>query len=200
MTDRETLIEEAAEAFGGLTSPTYGAAPEWERAEVYEGVKRVLDVFEKAYTPTGDQREALALTDFEWRAFQEMPQQSYFSARTWFDGVLASHIACLMRSEVPEPSDIAHMIERSSLGTPEAQALRSTVSEEKAAALVAEAQRRSVPQGEPSDAQAEALKVLEEVEPLAAVFGNLTAFGRAVIALRHLVDERAALRAAWGER
>lgn len=47
-------------------------------------------------------------------------------------------------------------------------------------------------QGEPSDAQVQALKVLEEAEPLAEVFGNSTTFGRAVIALRRLADERAA--------
>lgn len=56
------------------------------------------------------------------------------------------------------------------------------------------------PQGELSDAQVQALKVLEEAEPLAEVFGNSTAFGRAVIALRRLVDEGAALRAAGGVR
>lgn len=38
---------------------------------------------------------------------------------------------------------VSEMIERSSFGTPEAQALRGTVSDEKAAALVAEAFRRS---------------------------------------------------------
>lgn len=43
----------------------------------------------------------------------------------------------------------------------------------------------------PTDAQTQALRVLEEVEPLAEVFGNSTAFGRAVIALRRLADERA---------
>lgn len=47
--------------------------------------------------------------------------------------------------------DFREKIERSSIGTPEAQALRATVSDEKARDLVAEADRRS--NTEPSDAQ-----------------------------------------------
>lgn len=47
--------------------------------------------------------------------------------------------------------DFREKIERSSIGTPEAQALRATVSDEKAHDLVAEADRRSNTQ--PSDAQ-----------------------------------------------
>lgn len=46
MSDKD-LIEEAAEAFGGITSETWGDAAEWERSEVREGVRRVLAVFEK---------------------------------------------------------------------------------------------------------------------------------------------------------
>lgn len=108
MTDREELIEEAAEAFGGLTSPTYGAAPGWERAEVYEGVTRVLAVFEKAHTPTDDEREALAriVKDIaiKWGGpsmaeFADTPpiRKHYATA----DAILA---AGFRRSEVPEPS------------------------------------------------------------------------------------------------
>jgi hypothetical protein len=52
--------------------------------------------------------------------------------------------------KTPAPSDIDEMIERSSLGTPEARAQRATVSDEKAAELVAEANRRAEPQGEPA--------------------------------------------------
>lgn len=41
------------------------------------------------------------ITDAEWRAFQDLPEGHYYSARAWFDGLLASRVA----EPQGEPSD-----------------------------------------------------------------------------------------------
>lgn len=51
-----------------------------------------------------DAGDVPTLTDSEWRAFQDMPRQSYFSARTWFDGVPASRLS-FRHSTTPESSN-----------------------------------------------------------------------------------------------
>lgn len=153
---REKLIEESAEAFGGLTSPTYGAAPEWERVEVYEGVKRVLAVFEKAHTPTDDEREALArlvdpgafipfdpgVVDPRWPAEVEHRQQE---ARHHADRILT---AGFRRSEVPEPSAEPVCEHGSPLSALCDYAARYASGETDGTAP-----KHAEPQGEPSDAQ-----------------------------------------------
>lgn len=100
-----------------------------------------VELVKEEHTPTDDEREAQANRYVAGRGDSQTRRD-----------FLAGWDAALRRSEVPEPSRVAEMIEQSSFGTPEAQELRATVSDEKARALVDEANRRSEPQGEPSDA------------------------------------------------
>lgn len=82
-----------------------------------------------------------------------------FNRASWTEGAISDMRAALIAASAAKKAQREHeagqhisdLIERSSLGTTDAQALRATVSDEKAQALVAEAHRRSEPQGEPSD-------------------------------------------------
>ncbi|WP_431863005.1 hypothetical protein [Microbacterium algeriense] len=193
----EKLIEEAAKAI-------YEARV--EESTCGDLARAALAVFEKAHTPTDDEREdehqaqmiAFETAKLEARnSMRHDPHVWHEALEDALDKVLPAvwHAAAgFRRSEVPEPSahrceecetcgvhgashlkccgcydgvccqesepqGMSDLIERSSLGTPEAQELRASVSDEKAQALVAEARRRSEPQGEPSDALS-----LDEVE------------------------------------
>lgn len=90
MSDREKLIEEAAEAI----------AREWRNVRSHEDMARAaFAVFEKAHTPTDDEREALV-------AILEAPLTEESHGRT-FSEMLADVILIrfgFRRSEVPEPS------------------------------------------------------------------------------------------------
>lgn len=135
-------------------------------------------VVEEAHNPTDDEREALA----------NLIQLGYVT--DWYEAADRILAAGFRRSEVPEPSSVAEMIERSSIGTPEAQALRATVSDEKAAALVAEAHRRSEPHGEPSS------EVPEPSGREAKIHGELVTMR--VDEWRRITDELARLRTLEG--
>lgn len=145
----QKLVDELEKA---LTDEAYDGGMGALSGEEFSELVRTLavtaaEVVEKAHTPTDDEREAL------WDAFDDMHRITEGGCDTRGDHVADMVLGLgFRRTEVPEPSRVAEMIEQSSFGTPEAQELRATVSDEKARALVDEANRRSEPQGEPSDA------------------------------------------------
>lgn len=93
MTDkREEQVAEAAKNYADENYPELILAPENERlADVAESAFRDGAVFEQAPTPTDDEREALAITDAEWREFQAIPEQGY-SHRHWVDARIAERV------------------------------------------------------------------------------------------------------------
>lgn len=100
-----------------------------------------LEAAEKALTPTDDEPIAYAIygrVTGNLKYVQVMDEQEVKEQSEFYDVAPLFH-----RTVVPEPSTMAEMIERSSFGTPEVQVIRATVSDEKAAALVAEAHRSS---------------------------------------------------------
>lgn len=171
MNNNEKLIKEALHAYHGVEDR--GQSWAWS-AESVESMRAALAVFAKAHTPT----DAPTQTSPELEPAGDTPSRVVPTddEREALAQVVSDAFSGYLGAE-PDEGD-QHVADL----------------------ILAAGFRRSEPQGEPSDAQVQALKVLEEAEPLAEVFGNSTAFGRAVIALRRLVDEGAALRAAGGVR
>lgn len=130
--DKEKLIEEAAMAITG-TRPHPGGGSQIIFEEAEDFARAALAVFEKAHTPTGDERElAQVIKDFWWECEAgEKPTKHLNGEPTAGDVALAASIlaAGFRRSEVPEPQ----VIERHDLVMPIYEG--------------------SEPQGEPSDAQ-----------------------------------------------
>lgn len=101
MNDNEKLIEEAAAAAQEATRqkhrPTWRKLPEYVKENYRAHARAALAVFEKAHNPTVDEREALeTVIAVTWRDMYSTPTDRDFA-----DAILA---AGFRRSEVPESS------------------------------------------------------------------------------------------------
>lgn len=133
MNDQGKLIEEAAKRLLKDVNPKHGRPVSSQLASDIRLVAGA--VFEKAHTPTDDEREDMIAFLLRDHNFEESPW-----GRTYTDAEIA---AALRRTEVPEPSADSHVFVAPVAGTYE-------VTPSGLRLLTAE------PQGEPSDAQVEA--------------------------------------------
>ena len=138
MTDNEKLIEEARVAFTEAWRaedsriwhlPADAAVPKHTRSRA--GIAAALAVFEKAHTPTDDEREAL-LTEAD-ALVASWDQRGSWSSDSPVGMVMRLAVA-LRRSEVPEPSVLPTFF------APKPGSTTNRLASE--------------PQGEPSDAEA----------------------------------------------
>lgn len=135
MTDNEKLIEDAAKAIHEALLAKGGYRG---------GAEAALAVFEKAHTPTDDEREALwKVIDKERRGWVRMGSGDSTVLR---DVILASGFR---RSEVPEPSGKRHAWQCMVPYSPE-----GSCAEPGCGCWC----HKGEPQGEPSDAQVEEVK------------------------------------------
>ena len=139
MTDNEKLIEEAAEAMLDAARELLGVETIGERPRemTREYARRAFAVFEKAHTPTGDEREAQGWREAAMYDGDAQTQDDFMTGWRTADR--------LRRSEVPEPlfpdQSIAEAVEIMR----EAETHRTTRPEqqgEPSAAQVAEIEQR----------------------------------------------------------
>ncbi len=96
MTDREKLIEEARRAYLDAWAATnLEDVPPGTRSR--NGIIAALAVFEKAHTPTDDEREALIAEGRDWEGALESPTARDVVRR------LTDALDGFRRSEIPEP-------------------------------------------------------------------------------------------------
>lgn len=222
MTD-ERLIEEAAKAIQDIARERVPGIVIGERAAqtTHEYARAALAVFEKAHTPTNDERidQAIAYIRAAWLGTGEPTRNTP-----------AGEIIAILRGdrgfEVPEPqgddhsdharcSECAEWPRKESQGEPsderirlatlaavkkgaksDAEAMRNYREAERVIRAAIPHLRHHVPQGEPSDAQVDAAarSIYETREA--------SAWGKASGERREFYrrNTRAALRAAWGVR
>lgn len=81
----------------------------WTNAEVLEMLREAVGLFEKAHTPTGDEREALARTIYLWDVAESVSSTTWedlldTQRDVWLEGADFVFGAGFRRTEVPEPS------------------------------------------------------------------------------------------------
>lgn len=193
LSGNEKLIEAAAKA---IMDESHGEGS-WELREPMEDTlyrrraAAALAVFEKALTPTDDEREDMIAFLLRDHNFEESPW-----GRTYTDAEIAN---ALRRSEVPEPSADRGWSHPDAMYSPEVfMEIQGLLNEAQGSPMhalrLAVSRQMSEPQGEPSDAQ------VDDAWWKAQAAGQLPRTPGTSNRQAFEVGYRAALRAAGGVR